>query len=110
MNDDAMVSEMYSMIKSSAEKSARIEATLSFMDTRLEKTETLIAKMSDTLNEQRRIADKVDSLQKRLLENSARLDALENRSVSFIRKYAQVFLTALVTSAAGFAAVKWGLK
>lgn len=110
MNDDSMVTEMYSMIKSSAEKSARIEATLSFMDTRLEKTETLIAKMSDTLNEQRRIAEKVDAMQKRMIDDSKRIDALESRSVSIVKKYAQVFLTALITSAAGFVAVKWGLK
>ncbi len=110
MNDEAMITEMYSMIKTSAEKSARIEATVSFMSTRLEKTENLIAKMTDTLNEHRRIADKVDSLQKQLSATNSRLDALEKRSLSIIKRYAQIFITALVTSLAGFVAMKWGLK
>lgn len=110
MNDETMITEMYSMIKTSAEKSARIEATVSFMSTRLEKTENLIAKMTDTLNEHRRIAEKVEALQAQLSDSTARLDALEKRSLSVIKRYVQIFITALVTSAAGFVAMKWGLK
>lgn len=110
MDNDSLITDMYTMIKDSSVKTARIEASLSFMDTRLDKTESLLSKMSDTLNEQKVIAGKVDSLQKTLMDNTRRIDALERKNYSLAKKYAGIFITALVTAAAGFVAVKIGLK
>lgn len=110
MDNDNLITDMYTMIKDSSVKTARIEASLSFMDTRLDKTESLLSKMSDTLNEQKVIAGKVDSLQKTLMDNTRRIDALERKNYSLVKKYAGIFITALVTAAAGFVAVKIGLK
>lgn len=109
MNDDSLITDMYTMIKDSSEKSARIEATLSFMDTRLNKTEELLSRMNDTLNEQKMIAGKVDALQKSVIDNTRRIDALERKEISFIKKYAGIFLAALVTAFAGFVAYKFGV-
>lgn len=110
MDNDNLITDMYTMIKDSSVKTARIEASLSFMDTRLDKTESLLSKMSDTLNEQKVIAGKVDSLQKTLMDNTMRIDALERKNYSLAKKYTGIFITALVTAAAGFVAVKIGLK
>lgn len=110
MGNENLITDMYTMIKESSEKTARIEASLSFMDSRLDKTELLLSKMSDTLNEQKAIALKVDALQKITSENEKRITALEQRHVSIFKKYFQVFITALITATAGFVAVKLGLK
>lgn len=110
MEIESLLPDMYTMLKDTSEKTAKIGASVSFMETRLTKTEDLLSKLSDTLNEQKLLTQKIDSLQKSLVDCVKRVDALERKNISIIKKYAQVFITALVTAAAGFVAVKWGLK
>lgn len=110
MEIEELLPDMYTMLKDTSEKTAKIGASVSFMETRLSKTEDLLAKMSDTLNEQKLLSQKIDSIQSKLIENTRRIDALERKNISIIKKYAGIFITALVTAAAGFVAVKIGLK
>lgn len=110
MDIQDLLPDMYSMIKSTSEKTAEIGASVSFMNDRLTKTENLIAKMSETLNEQKHLSSVIDSIALKVNENTKRIDSLEKREISFLKKYGGIFLSALITAAAGFVAVKWGFK
>lgn len=105
-----LLPDMYTMLKDTSEKTAKIGANLSFMNDRLTKTENLIAKMNETLSDYKMMTIKIDDLQKRMMDNTKRIDTLERREISFLKKYGGIFLSALITAAAGFVAVKWGLK
>ena len=112
MSDENIQQQMYSLMKESCERDARIETQLTYMDKRLSNQEELLSKMSETLNEQKHLSSVVDQLAITVASNTKRITELEQKEQKVIagafKKYAGIFFTVIVTAIATYVVSKLG--
>lgn len=79
MNSDEMLEKIYHLQNESNERDARLEEQMSYLNNRMDKTESLLEKMSNVLNEQKHMSTIIDSIVVKLNEARDKTDKIEKR-------------------------------
>lgn len=80
MTNIETLKEILTLSKESSERDARIETQLGYMEKRMAQMEELTAKMSQTLNEQKQMQSTLDSLANKIVDNTKRIQQLEEKA------------------------------
>lgn len=80
MTNIETLKEILTLSKESSERDARIETQLGYMEKRMAQMEELTAKMSQTLNEQKQMQSTLDTLAEKIVDNTKRIQQLEDKA------------------------------
>lgn len=82
MQDEELLEKIYTLQTESNERDVRLETRLEYLSQRMEKTESLLEKMSDILNEQKHLNSVVDTLALQVGKVASEISAQEKRIAS----------------------------